>query len=151
MATDPILDLSTLIPDRPVIRIDGATFHLRSPDELTLAESHRFGRWGKDLEALAKDPERLVDMEALLRRVSREALADDVAEEVFARLGTRHHLAIVEVFTVLLLGRQARLAGAVASAAQSTGPRSFPASSMSSAATPDGGSTEPRPRSSAPI
>lgn len=145
MATaDPILDLSTLIADRPPIRIDGKVHHLFSPEELSLAESHKFGRWGKELEALGKEADKLDELEALLRIVSRAALAD-VPDDVFGRLSPSQHLSIVEVFTVLLLRRQARLAGAVASAAvRSTGRSSSLGSSELMAATPDGGST-PRP------
>lgn len=146
----PILDLSTLIPDRPVIRIDGAVFHLRSPDELTLAESHQFGKWGQQLEELAKDARRLGELEALLQVVADRAMAD-VPTDVRTRLRPTHHLSIVEVFTVLLLGHQARQAGAFASAGQSTGRRPSPGSSMPSEATQAGGSTAPQPLSSEPI
>jgi len=147
----PILDLSTLIADRRPIRIDGATYHLRAPDELTLAEQHRFTRWGGEIEALGKDPDRDAELQALLPEVSRAALAD-VPDDVHAKLLPGHHLSIVEVFTVLLLGRRSRLTGAVLSAANpSTGPSSSRGSSTSMAATPDGGSTAPRSSSSGPM
>lgn len=144
---DPILDLSTLIADRPPIRIDGATYHIRAPDELTLAESHQFTRWGKEVEALSKDRDRLPELETLLRVIARAAVAD-VPDEVFGRLSPSQHLSIVELFTVLLLGRRSRLTGAVVSAARQTGPSSSRASSTPTAATPAGGSTAPRRRSS---
>ncbi len=143
MAADPILDLSTLIADRPPLRIDGTTYHLKSPDELTLAESHKFTKWGKELEALGKDPDRTAELEALLKVVAAAALAD-VPPDVRQRLLPSHNVAIVEVFTVLLLGRRMRLAGAVASAGRS------PGSSTPSGAIPDGGSMVPRQPSSEP-
>ncbi len=145
MAADPILDLSTLIADRPAIRIDGQTFHLKSPDEMTLAESFQFSRWGKQLDELGA-AERIDDVQALLPTVCRAALAD-VPEDVQARLSASQRMAIAEVFTALLLARQAQLAGAVDSAVRSIGQRSSRASSGSLAATPAGGSTTRRPRS----
>lgn len=147
-AAEPILDLSTLIPERPVIRIDGNTYHLRSADELSLAESHQFTRWGKLLQELPKDPARADELDALLAEVAGAALAD-VPAEVRARLKRAHHIAIVEVFTVLLLGHRARQAGAIAGAVdQSTGQRRSRGFSTSSAVTPAGGSTPRRRRSS---
>lgn len=147
-AADPILDLSTLIADRPPIRIDGVVYHLRSPDELTLAESHQFTVWGKELEKLGSDPEKVNEVEVLLRRISNKALVD-VPPDVFQRLSPSQHVSIVEVFTVLLLGRRTRLAGAIAgAAARSTGQRPSRASSTPTAAPQDGGSMKRRPHSS---
>jgi hypothetical protein len=149
-AADPALSLSTLIPDRPVLRIDGATYHLKSPDELSLVESRQFGKWGKELEALGKDPDQTEALEALLEVVATAALAD-VPPEVFARLSKTQLLSIAEVFTLLLLGHQARRAGAVASAVRSTGPSTSRVSSIALAATLGGGFTAPRPPSSEPM
>lgn len=149
-AADPELSLSTLIPDRPALRIDGATYHLKSPDELSLSESHQFGKWGKELRALGQSPDQTEALEELLRVVAAAALAD-VPPEVFARLSTTQLLQIVEVFTLLLLGHQARRAGAVASAVRSTGQSTSRASSIALAATRRGGSTAPRPAFSEPI
>lgn len=148
-AADPILDLSTLIPDRPLIRIDGATYHLRSPDELTLAESLQFARWGRQIADLSKAPDQEADLEQLLRSVAAAALAD-VPDEVKSRLSLPNNLAIVEVFTVLLLGRRAGQAGAIAGTVQSTGHKPSRGSSTPLAATPDGGSTPRQPPSSGP-
>lgn len=149
-AAEPILDLSTLIAARPPVRIDGTVYHLKSPDELTLADSHSFTRWGKELEVLGQQPDKVKELEMLLRVVARAALAD-VPRRVFKRLSPSQHVSVVEVFTVLLLGRQARLAGAVASAGRSTGRKSSPGFSTSMAASPDGGSTPPQPPSSEPM
>jgi hypothetical protein len=147
-AADPILDLSTLIAERPPIRIDGVTYHLKAPDELTLAESHQFTRWGKALEELGMEEGRVADLEALLRVVAKATLAD-VPDEVFARMSPAQHQSIVEVFTMLLLARRSRLTGAVVgiAAARSTGRKPFPGSSAPMAATPDGGSTARPPLS----
>lgn len=146
----PVLDLSTLIPERSSIRIDGVTYHLKSPDELTLFESQLFSRWGKDMEALGKDPDQTSELEALLAKVAKRALAD-VPDDVFARLRPAHHLQISEVFTLLLLGHRARRAGAVVGAGPRTGQNSSHAFSTPSVATPAGGSTPPPPHSSGPM
>lgn len=150
MGSTPLVDLSTLIPERPVIRIDGRDYHLRAADELTLLESDAFTRWGARLQELAAEPGKVAELEALLGEVAGKAMAD-VPDEVRQRLRREHHIAIVEVFTVLLLGHRARQAGAIAGALdQSTGPKPSPASSTPSAATPDGGSTAPQATSSGP-
>lgn len=151
MATeDPVLDLSTLIPERPPVRIDGTVYHLRSPEELTLAEGHKFTLWGRKLQKLGQDPDRRAEFEALLRIVADFVLVD-ASPEVRARLLPHHHLAIIEVFTVLLLGRRLRLAGAIAGASLLTGQRSSRGFNMPSGATPRGGSMAPQPPSSGPI
>lgn len=140
---DPILDLATLSESRPPIRIDGVTYHLKSPDELTLAESHRFAAWGGRVQELGGKVEHVDELQKLIAEVSWAALAD-VPVDVFARLSPTQHMAIVEVFTALLLELKARRVGATLGAVRSSGASSFRASSAAMAATPGGGST-PRP------
>lgn len=149
-AADAVLDLSTLIPERSPFRIDGKTYHLKSPDELSLFESQRFTRWGKRLEELGSDPDREDELEILLAEVAQHAVAD-VPPGVFGKLNATHHLAIAEVFTLLLLGRQARRAGALVGARPQTGRNSSRASSGLMAAILAGGSTPRRPPSSGPM
>jgi hypothetical protein len=148
MAREPILDLSTLVPDRTPIRIDGKTYHLKSPDELTLFDAQQFTTWGKELEAVGTDPTAAeADLEPLVRKVARHALAD-VPDEVFDRLSGSQAMRITEVFTGLLLARRLKAAGAIAqTVTRPTGVKSSPSSKPSSAATPAGGSTRPRRRS----
>lgn len=145
-AADPILDLSTLI-DRPPIRVDGVVYHLKSSDELTLFDSQRFTGWGKELEALGKVPDKVGELEALVNIVAWAALCD-MPKKVFDKLSPVQRMAIVEVFTGLLLGRRMALAGAIVGRfGQRTGENSSRGSSTRSAATPGGGSAKRRRRS----
>jgi hypothetical protein len=142
-----LLDLNTLIDARPPIRVDGAIYHLKSSEELSLAESQQFTKWGKALEELGK-AEDMAGLEALVVTVA-QAILVDMPGEVFAKLSTRQMMDVIEVFTGLLLGRRLRLAGALAGqvTGQSTGGKSSPGSSAPLAATPAGGSTPPQPLS----
>jgi hypothetical protein len=142
MAKSPLLDLSTLI-ERPVIRVDGANYQLKSPEELTLLESQQFTTWGAEIEKLAKDGTAVEELDMLVSVVARATLTD-MPGDVFGRLSPSQRMAIVEVFTALLLSRRLRLAGAIATAARRTGVNSSPGSSSPSAAIPDGGSPAPQ-------
>lgn len=144
MAKAPLLDLTTLI-ERPAIRIDGATYHLKSVDELSVIESQRFSNWGTQLEEFGKDPDADPDAhEDLVRKIAQAAVAD-VPAELFAKLATSQMMAIVEVFTSLLLAHRLTVAEALArQVSRSIGARSSQGSSAAMAATPDTGSPSPR-------
>ena len=147
MAHAPLLDLSTLVDSRPPIRIDGETYHLKSPEELTLLESQQFTSWGKELEQLGREEGATDALTALVGVVARAVLAD-VPIAVFDRLSPTHRMNIIEVFTGLRLERRLRLAGVIAKQVrQQTGENSSPASSAPSVETPAGGSTAPQPHS----
>jgi hypothetical protein len=147
MAQIPILDLSTLTDTRPPIRIDGVTYHLKSPEELTLAESQHFTSWGKELEALGAEPESIGELEMLVRRVASAAVAD-VPADVLAKLSTGQLMSVIQVFIGLQLAHRLRLVGALtAQASRQTGANSSRASNTPLAETPDGGSTAPQPLS----
>lgn len=141
-ARAPLLDLDTLF-ERPFITIDGQPFSLRSPDELSVAESHRFGRWGKQLEALQVDErdEAAAELEELVGTMAR-AILIDVPDDVFAKISGTDRWAIIDVFTGLLLRKKLKVAGAMTTAtgpipaglASLTGVSSSPGSSASTAA-----------------
>ncbi|MBA5778072.1 hypothetical protein H2509_13550 [Stappia sp. F7233] len=160
--SEPILDLSTLI-ERPRIRIDGNLYEIRSPDELSLIESHFFALKGQEIDRLTKAGNQGEELAELIRDVVRKVVVE-LPSKVLSRLSEAHMLAIVEVFTGLLLRRRLGLAGAIAKAGQktrneaapesaqdgagqSTGAKNFPASSASTAETPSGGSPMRRQRS----
>lgn len=145
MAREPLLNLSTLVEDRPVIRINGETYHLKSSEELSLLDSQRFTAWGRELEALGKSEGQTDALTELVGLVAWNAVAD-VPRTVFDALSSSQQMAIVEVFTGLLLGRRLRLAAALAEQVVSrpTGENSSPVSNTSSAATSTDGSTEPQ-------
>ena len=144
----PILDLSTVITDRPPIRVDGVTYHLKSPDELTLMGSHQFAAWGEQLRELGEQGEEGIgELEQLLPKVV-EAIAFDIPTDVLGKLSTANRMAIVEVFTGLLLSVRLRSVEANVRAALPTGASSSRVSSISSAAARSGGSPAPRSGSS---
>lgn len=111
---EPILDLATLI-ERPTIDIDGTRYEILSPDELSVLDNRRFGLWAQQLEALqqgdALDPE----LAELVTTIARKVLVG-VPGDVFDRLSGTHRIAVVELFTGLLLRSRMRVAGAVSAA-----------------------------------
>lgn len=142
MAREPLLNLSTLVEDRPAIRVDGEVYHLKSPDELTLLDSQRFTAWGKELTALGQDESKIGELEALVGVVAWAALVD-MPRAVFDRLSSSQQMSLIEVFTVLRTQKRLRVAGALVQQVVSppTGATSSPGSSAPLAATSMGGST----------
>lgn len=144
----PLLDLSTLI-ERPVIRIDGVTYEILSPDEISIIDGHRLGMWGRRINVLAESDqtEGEAELEQLIDKVARK-VAVGVPGAVYNALPGAHKQAIADVFTGLLLRKRLGVAGAIAKAAgvlpdgteiSAIGASLFPASSASSEATRDGG------------
>lgn len=148
MSREPLLNLSTLVEDRPSIRIDGQTYHLKSSEELSLLESQRFTAWGKELEELGRDEAKIGALESLVAIVAWAALAD-VPQEVFDKLSSSQRMTIIEVFTGLRVRSRLRVAGALAQQVVSppTGASLSPGSNSSSAVTSTDGSAEPPQRS----
>jgi hypothetical protein len=152
-ADGPLLDLTTLIT-RPTIIIDGEIFEILSPDEVSIIDSHRFGLWGRRIQALADiegdDAEK--ELTELVSKVARKVTVG-VPDEVFAKLPGAHRQAISDVFTGLLLRNRLGVAGAIAKAAGlgttqtseslPTGERPSLASSASSAVSRNGGWLKP--------
>jgi hypothetical protein len=141
MADAPLLDLDTLIV-RPTIEIDGRRFEILSAEELSVLDSHRFGVWGRQIERLASsdDADDGAEYADLIGRVARTAIVD-VPDDVFAKLTGAHQMAIVDVFTGLLLRNRLGVAGAMARAMGGlpTGETLFPGFSASTAAQENGG------------
>lgn len=138
--TGALLDLDTLV-ERRKIAIDGVLYEILSPDELSIIESHRFGQWGKRIEALADshDEQAEAELDELTARVSRKILVG-VPDEVFERLPGAQRWAVIDLFTGLLLHTKLKVAGAMQMAmgqeptlmpmgAAPIGARSFPGSS----------------------
>jgi hypothetical protein len=145
MTTDaraPLLDLETML-ERPFITIDQKPYDLRNPDELSVAESLRFGRWGKLLEELqANGGEEVADeLDALVETMARAILVE-VPDDVFTGISGAQRWAIIDVFTGLLLRTKLKVAGAMTTATGPvpgglgalTGAFSSPGSSASTAA-----------------
>lgn len=151
MAKDksPILDLATFEENRPPIRIDGVTYHLKSSDELSLMDSHWFGARAKEMSILSdgNDGSDMEELELLLRSIVRRAVVD-VPDAVLARLSGSQNMAIVEVFTGLLMAKRISQAGALARIANpQTGANLSRGSSTSMAAILAAGFTK-RPQAS---
>ena len=143
---DPLLDLNTLI-ERPTIKIDGDAYEILSQEELSILDSQRFERWGRKIEELANDDGKADELDALLDTVT-EKIMVGVPEDVRSRLTSGHKVRVISVFTGLLLGGRAAMAGATMDAMnRSIGAKTSLDSSDFSAAIPDGGSKTSPPAS----
>lgn len=133
-----LLDLDTLI-ERPFITIDGERVDILNPGELSVIESHRFGVWGRRIEALANETGQGTEDElaALVATVARK-ICVGASDEQFAKLPGSQQWAIVDLFTGLLLREKLMVAGAMKTAMgelpASIGASSSPGSSGSTAA-----------------
>ncbi len=107
--TTPLLDLTTLV-ERPFIRIDGESYDLFDPGEMSPLQFHRIMLKAEELQSIdstaAGEPE--------LERVAK--LLDDLCrlvliapDEVHARLKDRHRRAVLASFSVLQLATAARV------------------------------------------
>lgn len=164
---EPLLDLSALI-ERPKVNIDGKPHEILSPDELSVLDSARFERWGREIERLSKvtddddeADEALTRLDELVETVARKIMVG-VPDAVYAQLAGVQKMQVVAAFTGLLMAKSLGATGALVNALKrsglavgladamqksaATGAKSSPPSSASTAETPDGGSTAPRPR-----
>jgi hypothetical protein len=134
-AKSALLDLDTLI-ERPFITIDGERVDILHPDELSVIESHRFGVWGRRIEALSAETgeEAERELEQLVATVCRK-ICVGASDELFARLPGSQRWAIIDLFTALRLRSTLKVAGAMTAAAgpvpDLTGVSSSPGSSGS--------------------
>lgn len=137
-----LLDLDTLI-ERPRIAIDGELYEILSPDELSVIDSHRFGRWGRRIEELAEQDGEAAEAELdeVISRAARKIMPD-VPEELFGRLPGSARWAVIDLFTGLLLHKKLIVVGAMQAAMgmqptlSPTGARRLPGFSDTTAATP---------------
>jgi hypothetical protein len=141
MADEPLLNLNTLVK-RETIEIDGTRYELFSADELSVLTTHRFTIWGRRIEQLrdSTDPLDGVEYDDLIDQIASAAVVD-LPAAVLEQLGGADKLAIVDVFTGLLLRKRLVAVGAMARAAglPSTGEKPSPDSSDTTADRPDGG------------
>jgi hypothetical protein len=81
-------------------------FEIMSPDELSILDGTRFGRWGRRINELAShdidSPEDQAELEDLIDRLARR-VAVGAPDDVFVKLSGAHKQAIADVFTGLLL------------------------------------------------
>lgn len=138
--TGALLDLDTLAA-RPFITIDGERVEILNAEALSVIESHRFGVWGKRIEALTAEtsPEAEAELAELVALVARK-ICVGATDEQFARLPGSQQWAIIDLFTGLLLRSKLQVAGAMAKATGQwpawIGEASYPGFSGSTAETP---------------
>lgn len=145
--TPPILDLDTLI-ERPRIAIDGVSYEILSPDEISVIDFQRFAIWGQRIdmlmsEAVAGDaPE---ESEAELTRLIinlTDRIMVGVPEEVRDKLGEPHRMMIAEAFTRLPLPRWVKAAEGAKKKIPPIGAKQRQGSKGSTAGRRGGGSTK---------
>lgn len=113
----PLLDLDTLLA-RPFITVDGERVEILNPDALSVIESHRFGVWGRRIEALSDETseEAEQELEQLVATVARK-ICVGASDELFAKLPGSQRWAIIDLFTALRLRSTLKVAGAMKAAA----------------------------------
>lgn len=98
----PLLDLSTFT-ERPTIIIDGEQYELHNPEEFSVLDYQRIASDGRKLARLIDadelDEEQAVELRTVLDRTTRRLLI--APEEVHAKLGDMHRVAIARAFTSL--------------------------------------------------
>lgn len=137
----PLLELSTLAPERPHILIDGKRYEMAVPEDFGLIEQARFARLSRQVNEMglsqsldSLDEEQAERVSGLLREMVASVLPG-IPGEMLDKLTDQHALRIVEVFTKAVgprtpSNRKAR---------RRTGARSSPASSASTEDAPSTG------------
>lgn len=111
--TTPLLDLSTLAPDREFVRLttkaepDGSLRFFRTRDELGLVELQRLetaGRRSADIDPSNMSGDEAVYLQTVLDQLLQEMVfTEPLSEAVLAELTLNHKLAIVDAFTEVCL------------------------------------------------
>jgi hypothetical protein len=112
----PLLDLDTLV-ERPFITIDGERVEILNPEELSVIESHRFGVWGRRIEALSGETDEAAEQELseLVATVARK-ICVGATDAQFVKLPGSQRWAIIDLFTALRLRSTLKVAGAMKAA-----------------------------------
>lgn len=114
MARRSILELATLT-EHATVAIDGTAYELINPEEISIVDTHRVGKWGARVQELYKDLEARSDEEvselaSLLDRLCR--LIWKAPSDVHDRLTDTQRLSVVTAFTGLQRGKRPVPAGA---------------------------------------
>ncbi len=138
---DHLLNIET--QTRPTISIDGTSYEILTPDDLSIVDHHRFQKWGKRIDTLMAAPEldddAAVELTSMLAKLT-DRIMCDVPEDVRAKLTDTQRLRVAEVFTQPLRRKpKKRAVGKPKAASRSRGPRSSRDSKGSTAATPPDG------------
>jgi len=113
---DPVLSLDTLIT-RPRIVIDDVSYDILSPDEISVAETQRFGSMLERAQKLNEEFGEPAgkELQDLIGQIARR-VAVGVPDEVFEKLSGAHKQAIADVFIALQLRSRLGVVGAMAKA-----------------------------------
>lgn len=99
--TQPLLELSTLVPERPFIRVDGLPYDLRTSGDLGLVEIAQVTRLEARSRALMAEADPSADVALEAARLLREAVRVVLMApaEVVDRLNDTQCLAVLTSFT----------------------------------------------------
>lgn len=101
-----VLTLAALT-DRSTITIDGQAYDLINPEELSIVDTHRVGKWGARVQELYKDidsgtDEQVAELASLLDKLCR--VLWKAPAEIHDRLTDTQRLAVAMAFTALQRG-----------------------------------------------
>lgn len=162
-APAPLLDFTSIEPERPTVRIDGQDHAISFFDDFTLAQHARFAR----LQARANELGALsVDAESdTLTEQQAEALSDAMDDAYYQmarlilpscppatleRLSYQKRVMVVTAFNVAVAQRNATQGGTAAAVAPPTGARSSPPAPRATAGGSATGSRKRRSATSSP-
>lgn len=142
---DPVLDLGSLDPERPKLRIDGTDYRYRVDMDLDLVHLAKIERIRERIAELADtagtDPgatastEQAALVSGLLREGVELVLYDELPDEVAGKLNDVQRLAVIDAFTRATLRAASRSASRARGAMRAALRTSRPSSRSSSAST----------------
>ena len=140
---EPLLDLSTLAPTRPTIRIDNVNYQMHVMADfgaVDLFHVRRLGRSALKIQQMGDDEYTLADAEEFSTNLSMQVgmVIIDLPDDVLAKLTDPMKGSILEVFSGTAAAAEKAEAG---EASRQTGEKSPPDFNDSTAETPSDGST----------
>ena len=141
--SEPLLDLSTLAPDRPIIRIDGTDYQMHVMTDFGAVDLYHVRALGNAALAIQRVKEKdyteqhAKDFSENLSQQVQMVLID-LPDEVLEQLTDRMKGNILEVFSKTAAATEEEVAG---EASRQTGEKLSPDSNDSMEATPEDGST----------
>lgn len=106
-AAKPILDIGSLDPERPFLRIDGQSYRYRVDMDLNLVHLARIERIRERLAEMSSevekgeqsDPQRAIEVGKLLAEGVALIMYDEIPVDVLGKLNDIQRLAIIDAFT----------------------------------------------------
>lgn len=92
-----LLDISTEVPDRPIVKIDGSEYELSIPDDFVFAEYMWLAKEGQKFTELTMKEGVNGELEVQLDLLVRKAF-HDIPDEVFKKLNTIHKAEVLNLF-----------------------------------------------------